>query len=72
MTSLLDWLATATPEQVVKRIEDAEARATLCERDAFLWHVAMTASAENAEALRESCNKVADLLIKGGYVWPPK
>lgn len=62
--ALLDWLRGATPEQIAGRIEAAE-------NDAFLWHIAMAGSGEKGRELHESCEKIAGLLRKGGYVWPP-
>jgi hypothetical protein len=58
------WLATATPEQVVDRLERAE-------REAFNWHIAMTCCAPTvAEPLRRSVEKMAENLVLGGYKRP--
>lgn len=71
MTPLHDWLLKAAPDDIVHRIEAAEARATVAENDAFRWHVAVTLSAEAGEGLRTEVERVAGLLREGGYEWPP-
>lgn len=58
------WLATATPEQLVDRLEALE-------REAFYWHIAMTCCAPHvAEPLRRSVERMANDLVLGGYVRP--
>lgn len=55
------WLATATPEQIVDRLERAE-------RESFFWHIATTLSGPTvAEPLIRAVEKTAADLIEGGY-----
>lgn len=62
MEDLNDWLATATPAQIVERLERAE-------REAFLWHVVSVLGGMTPEAVKQITD-VAENLRQGGYVRP--
>lgn len=61
---LTAWLGTATPEQVIERLERFE-------REALCWHIAMTCCAPHvADPLRRSVERMAANLNEGGYRRP--
>lgn len=63
-TELSAWIGTATPEQILDRLERAE-------REAMNWHVAMTCCAPHvAEPLKRSVERMAASLTEGGYRRP--